>query len=84
MESSQMRMKQTVRGLAAILVLAATAMAQGDIRTITHIQVKRDRLGDFQAAVREMVELYKKSGSARGFTVWSSSTGPFEFVVVSW
>lgn len=88
MESKHMRMMQTVRGLAAILVLAATAAPawaqQGSIRSVQHVRVKRDRTGDFQAAIRDMVELYKKAGVSRGFTMWSPSSGPMEFVVVSY
>ena len=87
MESKYMRMMQIVRGAAAILVLAAVsapAWAQGTIRSVAHVRVKRDRTADFQAAVRDMVELYKKAGSARSFTMWSATTGPSEFVVVSY
>jgi quinol monooxygenase YgiN len=86
MESKQMRLKRTLRGLAAVLVLgavAAPAWAQGDIRSVTHVRVKRDRTADFQAAVRDMIELHKKAGASRAFTTWSSATGPSEFVVVS-
>ncbi len=87
MESKQMRLKQTLRGLAAILVLAAVAApawAQGDIRSVTHVLVKRDRNADFQAAVQDMVALYKKAGVSRGFTMWAATTGPAEYVVVSY
>ena len=87
MESKYMRMMQIARGAAAILILAAVsapAWAQGTIRSVSHVRVKRDRVGDFQAAVHDMVELYKKAGSARSFTMWSAMTGPAEYVVVSY
>ena len=81
------RAKSVARALAAMLVLAAVsapAWAQGEIRSVTHVTVKRDRAADFQAAVRDLVELYKKAGAVRSFTVWSSITGPSEYVVVSY
>jgi hypothetical protein len=87
MESKHMRMMRTLRGLAAVAVLAAVAApawAQGTIRSVSHVRVKRDRNADFMAAVRDMAELYKKAGSSRSFTMWSSMTGPFEYVVVSY
>lgn len=87
MESRYMRMMQIARGAAAILILAAVsapAWAQGTIRSVTHVRVKRDRNADFQAAVQDMVALYKKAGVTRAFTMWSATTGPAEYVVVSY
>ncbi len=82
-----MKTKQTLSGLAAILILAAVpapAWAQNEIRTVTHVQVKSDKVGDFTAAVKEMVALYTKAGVAKPFTMWQALTGTREFVVAAY
>jgi len=69
----------------AFAALAATASAQtGNIRSITFVTVKPDRIGDFQAEVKEVHALMKKDNSTRYSSVWLSLTGPREYAIVSY
>lgn len=73
--------------LAAALVtsLITFASAQtGNIRSITFVTVKPDRIGDFQAELKEVHALMKKDSSARYSSVWMSLTGPREYAIVSY
>jgi hypothetical protein len=70
--------------LAAIAAIAAPAFAQGDIRVVTHVRVKPGSGGEWLAANKDRVALLAKGGSDRGFTVWQSTTGPREYVVVGY
>jgi|WetSurMetagenome_2_1015567.scaffolds.fasta_scaffold315950_1 quinol monooxygenase YgiN len=66
----------------ATLALPVAAQQQQNIRSVVHYHLKTDRIADFQAAFKDWSALLKKNGSERYFTVWSSQTGPREFVVV--
>lgn len=69
----------------AFAALAAIATAQtGNIRTITFVSVKPDRIGDFQAELKEIHALMKKDNSTRYTSVWVSLTGPREYAIVSY
>jgi hypothetical protein len=61
--------------LAAAFVTSADAQS-GNIRSITFYRVKPDRIGDFQAEIKEFNALYTKAGSTRYNSVWVSLTGP--------
>jgi hypothetical protein len=63
----------------------ASASAQpGNIRSITFVTVKPDRIGDFQAELKEVHALMKKDNSTRYSSVWASLTGPREYAIVSY
>jgi hypothetical protein len=73
--------------LAAMLLAAALlvtpASAQGPtIRSITFYTVKPDRIGDFEAEVKEYNAILAKAGSDRYSTIWTSLTGPREYARV--
>jgi hypothetical protein len=69
--------------LAASLSTFASAQT-GNIRSITFVTVKPDRIGDFQAELKEVHALMKKDNSTRYSSVWVSLTGPREYAVVSY
>jgi hypothetical protein len=69
----------------AFAALAATASAQtGNIRSVTFVTVKPDRIGDFRADLKEVHALMKKDNSTRYSSVWVSVTGPSEYAIVSY
>ena len=64
-------------------VLATPASAQNaNIRSVTFYTVKPDRIGDFQAEIKEYNAILAKAGSDRYSTVWVSLTGPREYARV--
>jgi len=67
----------------AALVTSASAQ-QGKIQSITFYTIKPDRVGDFQAGVKELHALYVKAGTTRYGSVWLSLTGPRTYVVASY
>jgi hypothetical protein len=54
------------------------------IRTATHYTVKSERAGDLSAAIKEYNEILKKASWDKSYTIWRSSTGPTEMVLVSY
>jgi hypothetical protein len=68
--------------LAASLV--SFAAAQGNIRSINFVSVKPDRIGDFQAELKELHAIMKKDNSTRYSSVWVSLTGPREYAIVTY
>jgi hypothetical protein len=65
--------------------LAASASAQnGTIQSITFYTVKPDRIGDFQAEIKELNALYAKGGSTNYASMWVSLTGTREYVRASY
>lgn len=69
--------------LAATLVTVASAQT-GNIRSINFVSVKPDRIGDFQAELKELHALMKKDNSTRYSSVWVSLTGPREYAIVTY
>jgi hypothetical protein len=62
--------------LLAAVVLATPASAQdANIRSITFYTVKPDRIGDFQAEIKEYNAILSKAGSDRYSSMWVSLTG---------
>jgi quinol monooxygenase YgiN len=57
---------------------------QGNIQSVTFFTVKPDRVGDFQAAIKELHAAYAKAGSTRYSSAWVSLTGPREYVLASY
>jgi hypothetical protein len=72
-----------VSALAASLATFASAQ-NGNIRSITFVSIKPDRIGDFQAELKEVHALMKKNNSTRYTSVWLSLTGPREYAIVSY
>ena len=58
--------------------------AQPTIRSVTFYTIKADRIGDYLAAVKEMVALRAKAGSARYSSTWASLSGPREYARVTY
>jgi len=69
--------------VASALVTSALAQ-QGNIQTVTFYTIKPDRVGDFQAAVKEYNAVYVKAGSTRYNSVWLSLTGPRTYAQASY
>jgi hypothetical protein len=72
-----------VGAIATALVTLASAQT-GNIRSITFVSVKPDRVGDFQAELKEVHALMKKDNSTRYSSVWMSLTGPREYAIVTY
>ena len=62
-------------GVAAALVTSAAAQ-DANIRSVTFYTVKPDRIGDFQAEIKQYNALLAKGGSTHYGSVWLSLTGP--------
>lgn len=75
---------QCILALAAAAALVSTVSAQGNIRSVTFYTVKPDRIGDFQAEIKEFNAIYAKGGSTNYTSVWVSLTGPREYARVSY
>jgi hypothetical protein len=76
---------QCVFALTAAAALATPAFAQqGRIQSVTFYTIKPDRVGDFQAAVKEYNAAYAKAGATHYGSVWLSLTGPRTYVVASY
>ncbi len=76
---------QCVFAMAVAAALVTSASAQdGNIRSVTLYTVKPDRIGDFQAEVKEYNAVLAKGGSTRYNSVWVSLTGPREYALVSY
>jgi len=70
-----------VLALGVTAALATSASAQGrNIQSITFYTVKPDRVGDFQAEIKELNALAAKGGSTNYASMWVSLTGPREYV----
>ena len=68
---------QCVFALTVAAALVTSARAQpGNIRSITFYTVKPDRIGDFQAEIKEFNAVYAKAGATNYNSVWVSLTGP--------
>jgi hypothetical protein len=70
-------------GTAALWVASASAQ-RGNIQSVTFYSVKPDRVGDFEAEIKELNALYSKGGSTNYASMWVSLTGPREFVRASY
>jgi hypothetical protein len=70
-------------GVAAALITPASAQ-RGNIQSVTFYTVKPDRVGDFQAEIKEFNALYAKGGSTNYSSMWVSLTGPREYVRASY
>jgi hypothetical protein len=66
-------------GTATLLVASGSAQ-RGNIQSVTFYSVKPDRVGDFEAEIKEVNALYLKGGSTNYTSMWVSLTGPREFV----
>ena len=76
---------QCVFAMAVVAAVASSAFAQdANIRSVTLYTVKPDRVGDFQAAIKDYAALLAKGGSTRYSSAWVSLTGPREYAIVSY
>jgi antibiotic biosynthesis monooxygenase (ABM) superfamily enzyme len=66
---------------AAALVTPASAQ-DANIRSATFYTVKPDRIGDFQAEIKEYNAILAKAGSDRYSSMWVALTGDHEYVRV--
>lgn len=66
-------------GVAAAFAASASAQ-RGNIQSVTFYTVKLDRVGDFQAEIKELNALLVKGGSTNYASAWVSLTGPREYV----
>jgi hypothetical protein len=69
---------------AAVLATPVNIAFAQNIRSVTFVTVKPDRIGDFQAELKEVHALLKKDNSTRYSSVWMSLTGPREYAIVSY
>ena len=69
-------------GVAAAVGLSASA--QGNIRSVTFYTVKPDRIGDFEAEIKQYNALLAKGGSTRTYSMWISLTGPRTYARASY
>jgi hypothetical protein len=76
--------RRCVLAAAAAAALLPFAGAQGNIRSVTFVSVKPDRIGDFQAEIKELHALMAKDKSTRYSSVWVSLTGPREYAIVTY
>ena len=75
--------RRAILALALSAVIAAPAMAQRPtIRRVLMTTVKADRVGDFEAAVRDYNEALKKIPGARNQGQFQSLSGPNQFLLV--
>ena len=71
--------------MVVVAALVTSASAQdGNIRSVTLYTVKPDRVGDFQAEIKEYNAVLAKGGSTHYNSVWLSLTGPREYALVSY
>jgi hypothetical protein len=64
--------------------LALPALAQDlKYRSIVRYRVKADRAGDFSLNIKEYISVMKKANPDRAGSMWTSLTGPREYVLVS-
>ncbi len=76
---------QCILAMAVVATLASSAFAEAaNIRSVTLYTIKPDRVGDFQAAVKEFDAILLKAGSDHYGSTWLSVTGPHEYARVSY
>jgi len=77
--------RRCVFALTALIALAVPALTQErNLRSVLRVRVKPDRVGDFQAGVKEYSAILKKANSERWSTWWVSLTGPREYALVQY
>jgi hypothetical protein len=69
---------------AAILQPIHAQTPRPPIRSVIHYTVKSERAGDLSAAIKEYNEVLKKASWDKNYTIWRSSTGPMELLLVSY
>src|SRR5262245_36848275 len=74
-----------VFGLACFAAMSfpATAQQPDTIRSVSFLRIKPERIGDFNAVVKEIHAVFAKAGLARASTFWQSLVGPREVVLVT-
>ena len=76
--------KNSLSKITCLLTLAASSAlsqtAEPKIRTATFYTIKPDHRAEFLSTMKEVTAALKKGGSERHFSLWSSQSGPGEFV----
>jgi quinol monooxygenase YgiN len=71
--------------LPLLVGLAGPAQAQEmKYRSIARYRLKPERAGDFALNVKEYISVMKKANPDRAFSMWTSLTGPQEYILVSY
>jgi hypothetical protein len=81
-KEKNMSWRQTLGFAIVAACLATPARAQQGIQTVSLLNMKRDRTGDFMAATKEAAEILRKAGSDRYYSVWRSLSGDDQFARV--
>lgn len=67
----------------ALTIAVSCAMAQKtDVHNVIRFQVKPDRVGEFESAMKELQAVFQKAGYERPSTMWQSGAGPMEYLLV--
>jgi hypothetical protein len=77
-----MRNQFALAAVAAIVLSAPSPAQQPGIRHVLNIRVKRDRVGDFQAAITDLHQGLKSIKWERPTLLFSSMSGPNQYKLV--
>lgn len=69
-------------GVAMSMAVAMAPAQKTDIQNVIRFQVKPDRVGEFESAMKEMQAVMQKAKYERGSTMWQSGAGPMEYLLV--
>lgn len=64
------------------MAVALAPAQKTDIQNVIRFQVKPDRVGEFESAMKELQAVMQKAKYERGSTVWQSGAGPMEYLLV--
>lgn len=70
--------------LLATLALPIAAQDAKQYRSVSRYRLKPERAGDFVLNIKEYISVMKKANPDRSFSMWSSLTGPMEYVLVTY
>lgn len=69
-------------GMALTVAVALAPAQKTDIQNVIRFQVKPDRVGEFESAMKELHAVFQKAKYERASTVWQSGAGPMEYLLV--
>ncbi len=79
------RLMTCVLALPLLAGLSSQAQAQDlKYRSVARYRLKPERAGDFALNVKEYISVLKKANPNDAFSMWTSVTGPMEYVLVSY
>jgi len=80
-----LRLIPYVLALPLLTGLSNLAQAQDlKYRSIARYRLKPERAGDFALNVKEYISVMKKANPDRAFSMWTSLTGPMEYILASY